>query len=61
MMDPITAFSLAAGVLQVVDFSFKALTKCREMYKDGSLAEHQSTKDITKYLGRYYKAKDSFI
>jgi hypothetical protein len=49
-MDPVTAFSLAAGVLQVVDFSFQALAKCQELYKDGSLAEHRSTGEIAKYL-----------
>lgn len=51
-MDPVTAFSLAAGVLQVVDFSLKALGKCREIYKDGSLAQHRQTEEITKSLGR---------
>ena len=50
-MDPVTAFGLAAGVLQVVDLSFKALSKCRETYTDGSLAENRSTEEITKYLG----------
>ncbi len=53
-MDPVTAFSLAAGVLQVVDFSFQALAKCQELCKDGSLAEHRSTGEIAKYLGKYY-------
>jgi hypothetical protein len=52
-MDPITAFGLAAGVLQVVDFSFKALSKCRELYQDGSLTEHKSTEEIAKQLGKY--------
>lgn len=49
-MDPITAFSLVASILQVIDVSFKAVSKCREIYKDGSLAENQSTAEITKYL-----------
>ena len=51
-MDPVTAFSLAAGVLQVLDVSLKALGKCREIYKDGSLAQHRQTQEITKSLGR---------
>jgi len=50
-MDPVTAFSLAAGVLQVLDLSFKALSKCKEIYKDGSLAQHRDAMTITKYLG----------
>ena len=50
-MDPVTAFGLAAGVLQVVDLSFKVLSKCREIYTEGSLAENRSTEEITKYLG----------
>lgn len=51
-MDPVTAFSLAAGVLQVVDSSFKALSTCREIYKDGSLAQHRDTEETTKLLGK---------
>ena len=49
-MDPVTAFGLAAGILQVVDISFKALSKCQEIYRDGSLAENRSTEEITKLL-----------
>lgn len=52
-MDPVTAFSLAAGILQVVDISFKALKQCRELYKDGSLAEHRDTIEVTDALGWY--------
>lgn len=51
-MDPVTAFGLAAGVLQVLDISFKALSKCREIYKDGSLAQNRGTEEVTKCLGR---------
>lgn len=50
-MDPVTAFSLAAGVLQVVDLSIQALSTCKEIYKDGSLAQHRKTEELTKYLG----------
>lgn len=50
-MDPVTVFSLVAGVLQVVDFSLKAVDKCRELYKDGSLAEHRDTGEIAEKLG----------
>ncbi|KAL8807579.1 MAG: hypothetical protein Q9182_000563 [Xanthomendoza sp. 2 TL-2023] len=49
-MDPITAFNLAAGVIQVVDISFRAVSKCRELLKDGSLAEHRETAEIVDAL-----------
>ncbi|KAL9035737.1 MAG: hypothetical protein Q9180_004696, partial [Flavoplaca navasiana] len=48
--DPVSAFSLAAGVLQVVDVSFRALSACREIHKDGSLAQHRDSKEITQQL-----------
>lgn len=51
-MDPVTAFSLAAGVIQVIDLSSKALSKCREIHKDGSLAQNRATEEITEYLGK---------
>lgn len=54
-MEAVTAFALAAGVLQVVDLSFKALANCRELYKNGSLAEYQSAEEITKHLCKYCK------
>jgi hypothetical protein len=53
-MDPATAFGIAAGVLQVVHLSFKALETCRELYKDGSLAENEATREVTQALGKYY-------
>ncbi|KAL8960997.1 MAG: hypothetical protein Q9193_002384 [Seirophora villosa] len=49
-MDPQTAFSLAAGILQVVDFSFRAVRICRELRKNGSLAEHDDTQKIASAL-----------
>lgn len=52
-MDPVTAFSLAAGILQVVDVSFRALAQCRELCRDGSLAEHRETTEVTDALGWY--------
>ena len=60
-MDPVTAFSLAVGVLQVIDFSFKALNTCREVYKDGSLAGNRDTEDITEALSIYTILTLSFI
>lgn len=49
-MDPLTAFSLACGVIQVVDFSMKLLSKSREIYKSGSLAENKEIESMAKHL-----------
>ena len=48
--DPVSAFSLAAGVLQVLDVSFRALSTCHEIHKNGSLAQHDDTREITQYI-----------
>lgn len=50
-MDPLSGFSLAASVLQVVDFSFKAVGMFRGIYKHGSLAEHTDMTEIADELG----------
>lgn len=50
-MDPLSGFSLAAGILQVLDISFKAVGACRQVYKDGSLAEQQDMGEIAAALG----------
>lgn len=50
-MDPVTAFGLAAGVLQVVGFSLDAVKTCRELYKDGSLAENREVQNVMDELG----------
>ncbi|KAL8877344.1 MAG: hypothetical protein Q9198_004623 [Flavoplaca austrocitrina] len=49
-IDPVSAFSLAAGVLQVVDVSLRAISACREIHKDGSLAQHRDSQEITQQL-----------
>ena len=49
-MDPLTAFSLVCGVIQVVDFSTKTLLKCKELYQEGSLSEYQELEDLTNHL-----------
>ncbi|KAL9595194.1 MAG: hypothetical protein Q9219_006588 [cf. Caloplaca sp. 3 TL-2023] len=51
-MEPLTAFSLVAGVLQVLDISFKAADACLEIYKDGSLATHRLSEDIAEALAQ---------
>lgn len=49
-MDPLTAFSLACGVIQVVDFSAKIAVKCKEIYDDGALHEYRDLEDLTAHL-----------
>lgn len=49
-MDPLTAFGLACGVIQVVDFGTKTLITCKEIYKGGSSSEYQELEDLTKNL-----------
>ena len=49
-MDPLTAFSLACGVIQVVDFSIKVTSKCRELYKYGALESNKEIESMSEYL-----------
>lgn len=49
-MDPLTAFSIACGVIQVVDFSTKVVGKCREIYKDGVSSENKDIESMAKHL-----------
>ena len=49
-MDPLTAFSLACGVIQVVDFSTKIVVKCRQIYKDGASSEYNEIESMTRSL-----------
>ena len=49
-MEPLTAFSLVCGVIQVVDFSTRTLLKCKELYQEGSLSEYQELEDLTNHL-----------
>lgn len=50
-MEALAAFSLASGILQVLDISFRAVAECREIYKDGSVAAHRDMSEIAKALG----------
>ncbi len=50
-MDPVTAFSLAAGILQVISVSSEAIILCRRLYKAGSLGEYDKMTEITAKLG----------
>jgi hypothetical protein len=50
MLDPLTALSLAASIVQLVDFSNKVLSDSYEVYKAGSTSEHEDIKSITTDL-----------
>ena len=60
-MDPVTAFSLAAGALSVLDVGFRALSTCREIYQNGSLSEHRDTQEITEQLLETTKQLESSV
>lgn len=49
-MDPLSAFSLTCGVIQVIDFSTKAAKKCHELYRDGASSDNKEIEDMAKYL-----------
>lgn len=49
-MDPISALSLAATVVQLVDFSIKIVSKSSELYRSNGLVENQSIDKATKDL-----------
>ncbi len=49
-MESLAAFSLACGVIQIVDFSTKALTKCKEIYDHGALSEYHDVEEISNHL-----------
>ncbi|KAL8647788.1 MAG: hypothetical protein Q9210_005353 [Variospora velana] len=51
-MDPLTAFSLVAAILQVVDVSSRAVGQCRQLYKNGALADHNDTREVTSALAK---------
>ncbi|MDI1486102.1 MAG: hypothetical protein OHK93_004292 [Ramalina farinacea] len=49
-MDPVTAFSLACGVIQVVSFSKDLVQMCSALYKQGSLTEHADIVSRAQHL-----------
>ncbi len=54
-MEALVAFSLVAGILQVLDVSFRAVKEYREIYKDGSVAAHRDTSVVVEALGTSVK------
>lgn len=47
-MDPLSAFSLACGVIQVVDFGLQVVSTARDLYKDGSNKNYDQLSEISK-------------
>ena len=49
-MDPISIFSLACNVIQIVDFSIKVASTCRERYKSGTVGEDRELEVMAEHL-----------
>ena len=58
-MDPLSAFSLACGVLQVVDFSCKLISTINDFYKKGSLGENDDLERQSSHLTALRSAMNS--
>ena len=50
MLDPMSALGLACNIIQVVDFSLKAVGKFRELYNDGASSENRELEDMAVRL-----------
>lgn len=49
-MEPLSALSLACGIVQMVDFSTIVVTRCRQLYKDGALSENNDVEEMATHL-----------
>lgn len=49
-MDPVSAFSLACGVVQMIDFSCKLLSKTKELHTRGHVLENQEIEEQVSQL-----------
>ena len=52
-MDPISALSLAASVISVIQFSKEVVGICTELVKNGSVAQYRASEDSAVNLGSY--------
>ena len=50
MLDPMSALGLACNIIQIVDFSLKAVSKFRELYNDGASSENREIEDMALRL-----------
>jgi len=62
-MEPLSAFSVAANVIQLVDFTSKLVSGAHEIYEsaDEELIEHSELKAVTKNLSRLTREFDTSI
>lgn len=49
-MDPLSAFGIACGVIQVLDFSTKVVKKWRELYNRGATSQNEDLEELASYL-----------
>ena len=49
-MEPLAAFSLACGVIQVVNIGTSVVGKCRQLYKDGTLSHYAEAEEMAERL-----------
>ena len=49
-MNPLSAFSLACGIIEVVDVSIKVAKKCRELYRHGFLSEDKEIEEMANHI-----------
>ncbi|KAL6717896.1 hypothetical protein ACLMJK_003981 [Lecanora helva] len=49
-MDPTTAFSLACGIIQVIDFGTKIVLACKQLREKGSISEYENLEKIAEHL-----------
>ena len=60
-MDAIVALGLASNVVQLVDVSWKVVSKSREIYKNGALPEHRDSETIALNLQRINSRLSGFL
>ena len=49
-MDPLTAFNLVSGIIQLIDFSSRVILKGKEVYENGASHEYEALQIMTAYL-----------
>lgn len=54
-MDPLSALSVAASVVQFVDFAFRILSDARQLYEDGELSVNIQSSRVASELGSWSK------
>ena len=49
-MDPVSAFSIAAGAVSVVDIALRSVKTFHELSRDGSVAEFDRLEELARQL-----------